>query len=126
MMEHTNWTKQALAGNRLSTISEFQEHHFAERQGNAEMSKTHQTSKATEMLPGDKRQDSQRHPNTTGKFPAVLPAVHNKRSTGSPLKGTPWEDAATSSVTREKHRQLGRKRSVKEQEHIEFWLNFYG
>ena len=126
MMEDKIWTKQVLAGNRLSTIFEFQEHHFAERKGNVEVSKTHQTSKATERQPGDQRQDSMRQSTTTGKFPAVLPALYSQRSADSPLKETPWEDAATSSVTRKKNRQLGSKRNVKEQEHIEAWLNFFG
>ena len=126
-MEDKIWTKQVLAGDRLSTIFEFQEIHFAERQGNAEVSKTHQTSKATEKLTGDQRQDSQRQSNTSRKFPrAVLPALHSQRSADSPLKGTPWEDAATSSFTRKKNQQLGRKRSVKEQEHNEAWVKFFG
>ena len=126
MMEDKTWTKQVLAGNRLGTIFEFQEHQFGERQRNAEVSKTHQTSKATEMQPGDQRQDSMRESNTSGKSPAVLLAVNSQRSADSPLKGTPWEDAAISSVTRKKNRQLGRKRSVKEQEHIEALLNIFG
>ena len=89
MMEDKIWTKQVLAGNRLSTIFEFQEHHFAERKGNAEVSKTHQTSKATERQPGDQRQDSMRQSTTTGKFPAVLPALYSQRSTDSPLRKLP-------------------------------------
>ena len=124
MMEDKIWTKQVFAGNRLSAISELQEHKVTERPGNAEVSKTRQSS--TEMLRGKQRQDSQIQTNTTGKFSTVLPVAYSECSADSPLKGTPWEDAAISSVTRNKRRLLRGKRSVKEQEHIEFWLNFFG
>ena len=121
-MEDKIWTKQVLAGNGLSAISELQEHKFTERQANTEVSKTHHSSKAMAMLPGKQRQSSQMQSNTTGKFPAVLPATSSECSADSPLKGTPWGDAAISSVIRKKRS----KRSVKEEEHIEFWQNFFG
>lgn len=122
MMEDKIWAKQVLAGNRLSAISELQEHKATERQGNAEVSKTHQSSTATEMQPGKKQIQF----STTGKFSAVLPAAYSKCSAHSPLKGTPWKDAALSSVTQMKSRILRCKRGLKEQEHIEFWLTFFG
>ena len=110
MMEDKIWTKQVFAGNRLSAISELQEHEVTERPGNAEVSKTRQSS--TEMLRGKQRQDSQIQTNTTGKFSTVLPAAYRECSADSPLKGTPWEDAAISSVTRNKCRLLRGKRSA--------------
>jgi len=76
-----------LAGNRLSTIFELQENEVTERPGNAEVSKTHRSSTATEKLPGKQCQDSQVQP-------AVLPTAYSEWAADSPLKGTPWEDAA--------------------------------
>lgn len=126
MMEGKIRTKQVLARKRLSTISEWEEHEVAERQANAEVSETHQSRTASEMLPGNQRQDSRTQSNTAAKFPAVLRAAYSECSTDTPLKGTPWEDAAISSVTHRKSRQPRRKRSIKEEELIEFWLNFFG
>ena len=57
-MEGKIWTKQVLAENRLSTISELQENEVTERPGNAEVSKTHRSSAATEKLPEKQRHDS--------------------------------------------------------------------
>ena len=119
MMEDKIWTKKVLAGNRLSTIFELQENEVTERPGNAEVSKTHRSSTATEKLPGKQCQDSQIQP-------AVLPTAYSECSADSPLKGTPWEDAVISSVARNKSRQVRRKRSLKEQEHSRFWLKFFG
>ena len=125
-MEDKIWTKEVSAGKRSSAISDREEHKISERQGNAKVFKTHHIGTATVRVPGKQRQDSQIQSNTTERFPAVqLPAVYSECSAdSSPLKGTPWEDAAIRSVTPKK--QLGCKGSVKEQEHIEFWLNFFG
>ena len=123
-MENKTQTKEVLAVKKLSTpLSEWEEHKISERHGNANVFKTHHIGAGTEMLPGKQHQDSQS--NTTGRFPAALLTGYGECSADSPLKGTPWEDAAISSVARKKHRRRTCKRRVKEQEHIEFWLNFF-
>lgn len=121
------------AKKRLNTICEWEEYEFAnEKRANTEVPVIHQSRRVSEMLPVNKRQESRIQSNDTGsltsrsQFTAVLCTAYSECTADSPLKGTPWEDAAFQSVSSRRIRQLRRQRSAKEKENIEFWSNLFG
>ena len=129
-------TKELLARvarNRLSTINEWEEYEFgAERRASEEVLEIHKSTSTRKMSPQNERQESRlqstaarvNSPMSPSKFTstAVLGMAYRDYCSESPLKGTPWEDAALGSVTHRRRHQ----RSAKEKEHIDFWLNLFG
>ena len=138
VMEDQRSTKRIstrTARKRLNTICEWEEYEFAaEKRANTEVPVIHQSRRVSEMLSVSKQQESTIQSNGTGvksptsrsQFTAVLCTAYSECSADSPLKGTPWEDAAFQSVRNRRIRQLRRQRSAKEKEYIEFWSNLFG
>lgn len=118
---------------RLSTIGE--EDEVVNRGTVAVVFKTHHR-----RPPENELKDSQAQSNATGAklrgrrfaFTAALRAAYSE-SSESPLEGTPWEEAAFSSVSlvsyscsTRRNRKLRLQKSAKEEESIDFCLKLFG
>ena len=124
---------------RLSTIRE--EDEVVNRRTVAVVFKTHHKT-ASRRPPENELKDCQAQSNVAGAklrrrrfaFTAALRAAYSESFTESPLKGTPWEEAAFSSVSLAsascpalRNRKLRLQRSSsKEKESIEFCLKLFG
>ena len=131
-------SEQLLPRRRLSTIGEDDD--VGNRRTVGVVFKMHPRSAARRM-PENERKDSQVQSSVTGAklrrrrfaFTASLRAAYSESFSESPLKGTPWEDAALNSVSlasasystgRNRKRRL--QRSAKEEESIDFCLKLFG
>ena len=127
------WTRR-----RLSTIGE--EDEVGNRRTVAAVFKAHHRS-AGRGPPENELKDCQAQSNVSGAklrmrryaFTAALRAAYSESFTESPLKGTPWEEAALSSVSLASatcsalgNRKLRLQRSAKEEESIDFCLKLFG
>ena len=131
MKDHMS-RQQVLLKRQLSTIFEWKEDEQAARQENIHQG----TSVLRRSLTVDELKDSGAHNQSTctakltrnrAKFAAVLQAASAEYSSESPLWGTPWEDAGLHlASSQRKNGHLRQQRSEKEQECIDFWLNFFG
>ena len=131
-------SEQLLIRRRLSTIGE--EDEVGNIRTVAVVFKTHHKT-AARRPPENELKDCQAQSNVTGAklrrrrfaFTAALRAAYTESFTESPLKGTPWEEAALSSVSLAsascsalRNRKLRLQRSAKEKESIEFCLKLFG
>ena len=130
-------SEQLLTRRRLSTIRE--EDEVGNRRTVTVVFKTHHRS--GRGPPENELKDCQAQSNFTGAklrrgryaFTAALRAAYSESFTESPLKGTPWEEAALSSVSLAsascsalRNRKLRLQRSAKEEESIDFCLKLFG
>ena len=119
---------------RLSTIGE--EDEVMNRKTVAVVFKTYHR-----RPPENELKDSQAQSDAIGAqlrrrrfaFTAALRAAYSESFTESPLKGTPWEEAAFSSVSlassscsTRRNRKLRLQRSAKEEKSIAFCLKLFG
>ena len=127
------WTRR-----RLSTIGE--EDEVGNRGTVAAVFKMHHRSAGRGPFENELK-DCQTQSNVSGAklrrrryaFTAALRAAYSESFTESPLKGTPWEEAALSSVSLASatcsalgNRKLRLQRSAKEEESIDFCLKLFG
>ena len=131
-------SKQHLTRRRLSTIGE--EDEVGNSKTVAVVFKTHHRS-AARRPPENELKDSQSQSSVTGAklrrrrfaFTDALRAAYSESLSESPLKGTPWEEAALSSISlasascsTRRNRKLRLQRSAKEEESIDFCLKLFG
>ena len=132
-------SQHLLTRRRLSTTGE--EDEAGNRRTVAAVCKTHHRSAVRRPHENEQR-DSQAQFNVTAAklrkrrfaFTVALRSVYSESFSESPLKGTPWEDAAFSSVSlasascsTRRNRNLRLQRSAKEEkESIDFCLKLFG
>ena len=133
-------SEHLLTRRRLSTIGEEDEVVIENRRTVAAVFETRHRS-TVRRPPVNELKDSQVHFNVIGAklrrrrfaFTSALRAAYSESSSESPLKGTPWEEAAFSSVSlastscsMRRNRKLRLQRSAKEEESIDFCLKLFG